>query len=256
MNPVFPENIYTVYQNDNVASKSYLCEEPIENYEIMVSNIIFKYNSLINNKNCDSGIRNIKIEEYIFLKNNCNLAKDEEKKFTFNSVFINESYNKNIISLALKEIRSNSLNSCRGDFLLNCIERSTSGENYDKIRNIEEFNKCKLLIESGEDVNLIIGDYSDMTCLEHALTEKLDDSLIELLICAGGITYSPINYDQRNRVNVIMQPIIKKVKILQKMFAVGKSNIDVLPKELKSIIGSNAIDNLAPKVFQKIMAIS
>ncbi len=203
-------------------------------------------------------ISRISVEQYMALSNDFKIIKRDSFEISlFNFVFIEFSYDTNILAKALVEIHSNPLKGGRFSPIHRCIDKVY--KNFDGINQEKEFDKCKFFIESGEDVNLGC-DTRELTPLELALWDlQLDNSFTKLFLEAGGIVYKPwLLEDHQDRVNSIMQPHIDKINVIIELVIAKSSFFQIFPIELKILIGSIAIDslNLAPKVALKILALN
>ncbi len=121
-------------------------------------------------------IENLNLEGYHTIKNIYKKEKNETKLHSFIYQCV-KTNNQELLPEALKDY--NSLKQ-KYNFLSHTIRLCGEEPSY-------ILNKCKFLIESGEDVNLV--DKYNNTPLEYAFDYSCDNSLITLLLLSGCIVY-------------------------------------------------------------------
>ncbi len=120
-------------------------------------------------------------------------------------------------------------------------------------------SKCKCLIDLGADVNEVSVSVSSVkirgvlkiTPLQMALDRELDDSFLELFVISGGEVYEPLTIAQQNRVNSVVQAVFDKMFVVSELIQ-KDTIINILPKELLSIILSTTFSNLPSKASKML----
>ena len=170
-------------------------------------------------------------------------TRSSKGQFRLNCWVLQKSLNPEILTIALANINADeNRKKIRPNYVNSCIEYAEKNDN--------QFDKLVLLIKSGEKVNQIFRyeSYGNIvTPLALALNSNLDNKYIELLAKAGGKVYEITN-EQQNRINIIMQPHMAKMRALRDVFTQTQTDSYFkqfgVPKEIECLICSLALNLL------------